>query len=119
MTPWYLHVLQVMYTSQHGEPPRSIIEHMERTHNVKFIDVHKAPGFPSDISMRGFQIKAFSTLLSSFEEVLFLDSDNMPFKDPSWAFELKAYQRTGAMFWPGAHMCYGMIGIACIDLHYA
>jgi hypothetical protein len=39
-------------------------------------------------------------LLSSFEEVLFLDSDNMPIVDPKWAFDLPMYQKTGAVFWP-------------------
>ena len=37
---------------------------------------------------------------SSFEEILYLDTDNMPIADPSWVFESKAYRQHGALFWP-------------------
>ena len=38
-------------------------------------------------------------MLSSFEEILLLDTDNTPIVDPSFVFDLTQYKRTGAMFW--------------------
>ncbi len=45
--------------------------------------------------MRGYQLKVFSILLSSFKEVVWVDSDNVPMMDPAEAFELKPYKATG------------------------
>ena len=38
-----------------------------------------------------YQMKAYSIYLSSFEQVLWLDSDNMPVKDPSFLFDNKLW----------------------------
>ncbi|KAI9260623.1 mannosyltransferase putative-domain-containing protein [Phascolomyces articulosus] len=47
-----------------------------------------------------FQIKAAAIINSNFEQVLYLDSDNTPTRDPSFLFETSAFKATGAMFWP-------------------
>ncbi|CAB9516114.1 Mannosyltransferase putative [Seminavis robusta] len=36
---------------------------------------------------------------SSFEEVLILNGDTFPLRDPSFLFEIPQYQETGALFW--------------------
>jgi alpha 1,2-mannosyltransferase len=48
----------------------------------------------------GFQAKPLAILYSAFEEVLFLDADNIPMADPSALFRSSQYQTTGALFWP-------------------
>lgn len=50
--------------------------------------------------LRGWELKAYALLHSSFEEVLLLDSDNVPVVDPAFLFETPEYARTGAIFWP-------------------
>lgn len=48
----------------------------------------------------GWGLKAFALVHSSFAEVLLLDADNVPVKNPQYLFETIAYQQSGALFWP-------------------
>jgi hypothetical protein len=50
--------------------------------------------------MQGWELKVFSTLHSDFKEVLYLDADNIPYKDPTYLFDDPRYRETGAIFWP-------------------
>jgi hypothetical protein len=50
--------------------------------------------------MGGWETKAFSTVWSRYEEVLFLDADNIPLRDPSFLFDASQYKYTGSIFWP-------------------
>jgi len=47
----------------------------------------------------GYQLKISSILFSSFEEVLFLDADNVPVRNPDGIFEAKSYTDTGVVLW--------------------
>jgi len=49
---------------------------------------------------RGWWLKAFAVRHSGFAEVLLLDADNVPARDPTYLFNDKAYTRPGAFFWP-------------------
>lgn len=44
--------------------------------------------------------KVLTILLSSFEEIIFLDADSMPLKDPDDIFESERYRDTGAIVFP-------------------
>jgi hypothetical protein len=50
--------------------------------------------------LNGWEIKPYSMLHSSFQEVLFLDADNVPIVDPTFLFETPEFRQTGAIFWP-------------------
>jgi hypothetical protein len=52
--------------------------------------------------LEGWELKPYSILHSSFEEVLFLDADNVPIADPAKLFNSAPYKQHGAIFWP----CY-------------
>jgi hypothetical protein len=91
--------IEVFYAGE-DEMPREALDFMhQHFSNVRFIDIQTVTGAPQ-ISMKGYQIKVFSVILSSFKEVLFLDADNIPLSDPTQAFDLKPYKKTGALFWP-------------------
>ncbi|HYF35004.1 MAG TPA: glycosyltransferase family 9 protein [Prosthecobacter sp.] len=45
-------------------------------------------------------LKPYSILHSSFEEVLYLDADSFPVRDPSSLFESHTYRAEGCVFWP-------------------
>ncbi|GAA5796110.1 mannosyltransferase putative-domain-containing protein [Helicostylum pulchrum] len=47
-----------------------------------------------------FQVKAAAIINSSFRDVLYLDSDNIPTRDPTFLFDTKEFKQTGAIFWP-------------------
>lgn len=47
----------------------------------------------------GYQMKVNSILLSSFEQVLFLDGDNVPVRNPNGVFDSKSFTDTGVVLW--------------------
>lgn len=70
--------------------------------NIKYINAQKFC-IENNISPRilnGWELKPFSTLYSNFKEVLYLDADNIPSKDPTYLFYLPQYQNLGSIFWP-------------------
>lgn len=68
-----------------------------------------------------FQIKAASIINSDFEEVLYLDSDNAPSRDPTFLFDSPNYKRTGALFWPdfwkthAENKIFDVLNVPCRD----
>jgi hypothetical protein len=50
--------------------------------------------------LRGWELKPYAMLYSTFREVLFLDADNVPVVNPEFLFDLPEYQKKGAVFWP-------------------
>lgn len=58
-------------------------------------DYSKAP-------LKGYVMKPFAILHSSFKEVLFLDADNNCVRDPSYLFDCNEYIKHGTIFWPDA-----------------
>ncbi|KAL3658715.1 hypothetical protein V7S43_016351 [Phytophthora oleae] len=48
----------------------------------------------------GYAAKIHAIYHSHFEQILFLDADNAPVRDPSYLFETAEYLETGAVFWP-------------------
>lgn len=55
---------------------------------------------PRKSSGRNYQLKIEAIMASSFEQVLWLDSDNVVASDPSALFDDPAYTTTGSLFWP-------------------
>ncbi|EEY63806.1 uncharacterized protein PITG_02294 [Phytophthora infestans T30-4] len=47
-----------------------------------------------------FHAKPYAIYNSRFESVLWLDSDNIPVRDPTYLFESSEFIQHGAMFWP-------------------
>ncbi len=48
----------------------------------------------------GWELKPFAIAFSSFEEVLYLDADNVAVRDPAFLFDCPAYTSERAVFWP-------------------
>jgi alpha 1,2-mannosyltransferase len=53
-----------------------------------------------DPSVFGFNTKIHAVYHSSFENVLFLDADNVPVRDPTYLFSSPEFTESGAVFWP-------------------
>ncbi|KAJ9122426.1 hypothetical protein QFC22_001851 [Naganishia vaughanmartiniae] len=64
--------------------------------------VHEAQGLAKDPgAWKNFQIKGLAITSSSFKELIYLDSDNIPLRDPTHLFESQRYTDNGrAAFWP-------------------
>lgn len=50
--------------------------------------------------LAGWESKIAAILAAPYEEVLFLDADNVPVRDPSYLFDERKYRNTGAILWP-------------------
>jgi hypothetical protein len=46
------------------------------------------------------EIKPYAVLFSRFRDVLLLDADNVPVRDPTFLFDCPEYIESGALFWP-------------------
>ena len=67
---------------------------------VAVLDIyHSLQGADAELPLRGFQIKAFAVLHSTFEEVLWLDTDTVPASNMTSAFDSVIYQEHGSLFW--------------------
>lgn len=49
---------------------------------------------------KGWQLKSFALLNCSFQEVLLLDADSYPTRNPEFLFDWPQYRDQGAIFWP-------------------
>ena len=49
---------------------------------------------------KSFHIKTAAMINSAFREVLYLDSDSMPTRDPNFLFDSVDYKDTGILLWP-------------------
>jgi len=52
-----------------------------------------------ETDIKGFMIKPFALMQSKFEDILLLDSDNIPIKDINFLFEYSDYIEYGHLFW--------------------
>lgn len=66
--------------------------------HISFIDVgtYLSLGFLG--AYPGYNRKWFAAIFNTFEEMILLDADAVPFKNPEYFFGLDGYQRTGAYF---------------------
>lgn len=51
-------------------------------------------------NFKGYQYKSLALALSSFENVLLLDADNTPLRDPTDIFSSSAFVENGMVLWP-------------------
>lgn len=58
----------------------------------------------SDQARWQWLLKPYAVLHSCFDEVLYIDADSFPTRDPSDLFESPAYREHGALFWPDVRL---------------
>jgi hypothetical protein len=51
-------------------------------------------------TLNGWELKPYAMINSRFREVLLLDADNVPVRDPAYLFDAPQYRACGAVFWP-------------------
>jgi len=60
----------------------------------RFLKVHPVRG------LAGWPLKPYAIIHSPFREVLALDADSYPVRNPEYLFSYPEYQQKGAIFWP-------------------
>jgi hypothetical protein len=91
--------IQVWYLGRNREMPRAR-QALFAAWDVDFVDADKVRRTHPAQQLNGWELKVFATLHSPFEEVLFLDADSYPCRNPEFLFDLAEYQAKGAIFWP-------------------
>lgn len=66
----------------------------------RIVDGQSHAGVASNQISDGWQLKACALKYSSFEEVILLDADQVPVRDPAELFDWPQYDESGAVFWP-------------------
>lgn len=95
--------IEVWYRTRH-EMNDEMHSLLERTEGVRCMNAAEhGPACRLD----GWEVKPYAIIHSSFEDVLFLDCDNVPTRDPGAMFDEEAYRRHGAVFWPDRWMGEG------------
>ncbi|KIV90723.1 hypothetical protein PV10_05349 [Exophiala mesophila] len=92
-----------VFLASHSEWDSQICGIIFPTLNARCIvleDIFNPSGQEAAPSINKYQYKIMSILFSSFEEVLFLDSDCFPVFDPSVYFKTKPFRTTGMIRWP-------------------
>jgi hypothetical protein len=51
-------------------------------------------------TLKGWEMKPYAMIHCPFKDVMLLDADNIPARDPAFLFDTPQYQETGALFWP-------------------
>jgi hypothetical protein len=62
--------------------------------------MRRTPGFAGKHVNLGHVLKSVALARCRFEEVMLIDADNLPIRDPSFLFDTYEYKMTGALFWP-------------------
>jgi hypothetical protein len=69
---------------------------------VQLVDADQARATHGCRTWGGWVTKTFAVIHSPFREVLYLDADSYPVRNPSFLFDDPQYLDTGAVFWPDA-----------------
>jgi hypothetical protein len=108
-----------------AETAALFLQEVSEFNNVQLRDLSDIGLVTSISRMRNrskqFQVKAAAIINSSFRHVLYLDSDNIPTRDPTFLFHTKEYTTFGAIFWPdfwktaGENKIFKILNIQCQD----
>ena len=79
-----------------GPPMRGLLEQL----GAQPVDALEVAKRHQVERLGGWELKPYALVHSRFCEVLLLDADNVPVRDPSFLFERSEFRDTGALFWP-------------------
>jgi alpha 1,2-mannosyltransferase len=75
-------------------------EDQQDGHSAMKVSIRVVEGLKKGIDWKAFHIKAAAIQQSSFDEILYLDTDSYLLRNPDYLFESKQWKETGLMLWP-------------------
>lgn len=90
-----------VFLASRAEYDHKVCEELFPSLNARCVvleDIFKSAGV--SVKVEKYQFKSMSIMLSSFEEVLFLDSDAFSVFSPDKLFETEPFKSTGLVLWP-------------------
>ncbi|CCH43833.1 hypothetical protein BN7_3387 [Wickerhamomyces ciferrii] len=94
-----------VFIGDENEYEEEFCENILPKYNARCTVLHKEIGDITkklDTKISGYQYKNLAFLVSNFENILFLDADNVPMKDPTPLFNSKVMNDHGLVIWPDA-----------------
>ncbi len=91
--------IQVWYFGSRDEMPAGRQE-LLASYDVECVDADEVRERHPARRLGGWEMKVFAALHCPFEEILFLDADCYPCRNPDFLFDLADYRELGAVFWP-------------------
>lgn len=79
-----------------GPPMRGLLEEL----GAQPVDAFEVAKRHEVERLGGWELKPYALMNSRFRDVLLLDADNVPVKDPGFLFDRPEFRDTGALFWP-------------------
>ncbi len=79
-----------------GPPMRGLLEEL----GAEPVDAFEVAKRHQAERLGGWELKPYAVMHSRFREVLLLDADNVPVRNPGFLFDRSEYRDTGALFWP-------------------
>ncbi|KAF5100344.1 hypothetical protein D0Z00_001312 [Geotrichum galactomycetum] len=91
-----------VFVATQEEYDKDLCEKVLPSMNAKCTILEEAIGKSvfENFAIKGYQYKALALLASSFENVLLLDADNIPLRDPQLAFDSEPFKAQGYVLWP-------------------
>lgn len=92
--------IEVMFYGE-AEQPQEASKLSDLT-DVHLVDLSsfEYPAHFNKTSPNGLAIKLYCLLFSRFKNILMLDADNLPLKDPRYLFHTHEFAKHGNLFWP-------------------
>lgn len=94
-----------VFIGDENEYEEDFCENILPKYNARCTVLHKEIGDISkklDAKISGYQYKNLAFLVSKFENILFLDADNVPMRDPTPLFDSAVMKKHGLVIWPDA-----------------
>ncbi|GAA5881197.1 hypothetical protein JCM1840_001282 [Sporobolomyces johnsonii] len=89
--------------------------------NASVISLETLSKDPSPGRTKSFHVKGAAIVESSFDEVLYLDSDSLPVRSIDGLFDSREFRQMGAVFWPDfwkdqpENAIWSILGVQCRD----
>ena len=100
----YLAIQAAVIAESHVLPAHAVPADLVCRYNVETRDIYDytdhVMNIESNVGFRPFQLKPLALLHTDLAEVILLDADSTPLRDPSFLFADKRYAETGTLFWP-------------------
>lgn len=68
--------------------------------DVSTVDALEVAGQRPVRTLGGWELKPYAIIHSRFKNVIMIDADNVPLRDPAFLFETPEYLEHGSIFWP-------------------
>jgi alpha 1,2-mannosyltransferase len=108
------------FSSEISKDKRTLLENLSHISGEgSEVTVRLVEGLSKGYNWKAFHIKGAAIQQSSFNEILYLDTDSYPLRHPDDFFESKWWENTGLLLWPdftkshATNPLWRLLGIPC------